>query len=97
MLNTFRNLEKTNRAWDLAHFKSLNSKGTYYVYGNKGSISDAGNIHFGYIGRVLGFSSITLRAGEQVYSLKTIKRLDQPQDYKMVGIGMDLYRNGVKF
>ncbi|MDR0199205.1 MAG: DUF805 domain-containing protein [Streptococcaceae bacterium] len=97
LLNTFKSLEKTNGAWDLAHYKSLNLKGTYYVYGNKGSVSDIGNIHFGYMGRILGFSNITLRVGEQYYSLSTIKRLDQPQDYKMVRIGMDLYSKGVRF
>ncbi len=74
----------------------LNVDGPFIYNGKVTTAEDFGNIHYGYIGKVMGFpDNLLYMAGGYAHCGKNIQVLIGPyNDHKAIKRGIDMYNNG---
>lgn len=105
LLNHFCNLVKTGGKWDFKNQKSWKlGKGDYYKFlGQKVTVADLGNIHFGYVGSVI-FKWETLCIGAGIYQIYSgtsswkywFTFFDDPRDTVCIIIGRIMWKKYFK-
>ena len=82
----FTRLVREGGKWDIKHqLKPWIDPKT----GERIEADKLGNIHYGYLGRSLGFTSLELKGGAQVQG--TLAGGEDPKDQVAIEIGMELY------
>ena len=106
LISFFISKVRTGGDWDLKNQSSWNLKRDYtYIYhGKELRYDDVGNIHFGFVGRLL-FPKEILLAGAGLYQIKNgnshiyylFSNFDDPQDQAMIAYGYDLWDSDVSY
>lgn len=97
----FAKLVKSGGAWDLKQYLGKNTQ--YWLRGNLRTGEFVGNHHYGYMGRVLGFSETTLSTSAGLYQIVSgtsdwsffTSYFDDPADQAAIQNGFAVYDKGV--